>query len=424
MYQTFIAPTETPPNSLAIKRALLTYDKVILSDPGDRDYFPPQLFMQAMSSGLGVPGLPIGMNCGPVCPLGKVNSYDETFDQLMNEIDYARREGIVDVVSTYDRSTDQGITIGSVPTGGYPLNSAFLLWAYRNIARDQAALSAAISDDPLISIEDAELLVSIGGEHAGADWKIQNDPALPLLDAELGRPELREALSRIARSRIASVMKTIGYCTSKDVVPTFWNRNYSTIASHMASRTSKVIDIVSDGDPHLILKNRVLELVHGEYVNDKILAQLSIDEVLRLRTNAWGEQAEARDDLLRSATSLSLECRTSAEFDTAVISRIEAYRKTWDAVTSERRQLGFSIKCDLLSQSAKAIGLGLAGEMAGTFAQLQSGVGAATILLAGCMYTADKLKEHKPIRDQIIAAEAEFRDNICFGIHNFYQRLS
>lgn len=48
MYWTYLAPKEHPPTSLIVKRALLTYDKVILPDPGDRDLFAPRLYLQAM----------------------------------------------------------------------------------------------------------------------------------------------------------------------------------------------------------------------------------------------------------------------------------------------------------------------------------------------------------------------------------------
>jgi len=44
IYEAFLAPTENPSSAVEIKRALLTFDKVYISDPGDRDLFPPQAF--------------------------------------------------------------------------------------------------------------------------------------------------------------------------------------------------------------------------------------------------------------------------------------------------------------------------------------------------------------------------------------------
>ena len=40
IYEAFVAPTESPNTALEIKRALLTFDKVYIADPDDRDLFP------------------------------------------------------------------------------------------------------------------------------------------------------------------------------------------------------------------------------------------------------------------------------------------------------------------------------------------------------------------------------------------------
>jgi hypothetical protein len=103
--------------------------------------------------------------------------------------------------------------------------------------------------------------------------------------------------------------------------------------------------------------------------------------------------------------------------------RIVEYQKDWDELLRERAKLSFGIKCDFFSESAKSANIGIAGEVAGTIAQLQSGVGAATLLLAGCMFAVQKIKEYKPIRDEIISAEKQFRDHVCFGLHEFHRKM-
>jgi hypothetical protein len=55
--------------------------------------------------------------------------------------------------------------------------------------------------------------------------------------------------------------------------------------------------------------------------------------------------------------------------------------------------------------------------------QLQSAIGAATTLVAGCLYVADKIKEYSPVAAQLKATEAEFKDDAAFGLHNFYGRI-
>jgi hypothetical protein len=109
IYETFISPTEAPNTARELKRALLTFDKVHIADPRDRDFFPPQAFAIAM----GMPPI-FGFNMGPVRPLGKIPGYDNAFDRLMDEIDIARRQGLVDVISSYDLKTSEQATLGAV----------------------------------------------------------------------------------------------------------------------------------------------------------------------------------------------------------------------------------------------------------------------------------------------------------------------
>jgi hypothetical protein len=58
----------------------------------------------------------------------------------------------------------------------------------------------------------------------------------------------------------------------------------------------------------------------------------------------------------------------------------------------------------------------------GILTQLQSAIGAATTLVAGC-YAADKIKEYSPVIAQLKASENEFKDDAAFGLHNFYGRI-
>jgi len=48
IYDAFLAPTECPNSSHELKRALLTFDKIYVADPNDRNLFPPQAFLIAI----------------------------------------------------------------------------------------------------------------------------------------------------------------------------------------------------------------------------------------------------------------------------------------------------------------------------------------------------------------------------------------
>ncbi|MGO7869204.1 hypothetical protein [Rhizobium leguminosarum] len=415
MYSTYLCPTEEPVSALAIKRALLTFDRVLIADPADRDFFPPQALLFAM-------GLPsaLAMNMGPVRPLGKVSGYDNQLDKVMEEVGYARRAGLVDVISTYDLSTSKGLTIGLVPMGDYPLNPQFMLWAYRNIARDNSALMAAISSDQILTSHSREQLLALGATGM-ADGSINDNPELPLIQGEFASEELRPASSLIARARLASVMKSVGYCTAKQLVPSFDNPAYSQVAHHMVGRATKVIDRMSEFDPHWTMRSQALKIAHDEYIDDSVLQNLSIDDVVALRTRAWGRQAEHRDAMLQSISSVAKEAEAVGDFEREVRDSIVAYRATFDDIARERSALKFQVSCELLQAGGAGMTAALAGSIPGVLTQMQTAIGAASVLVAGCLYTIEKIKDYKPISDQLVSAEAEFRDSARFGMHNFYR---
>lgn len=331
----YIAPTEQPTHLTDVKRALLTYDRVYVPDPGDRDLIPPQSFMLA----LGMPPL-FGMNMGAVRPLGKSAQYDSDFDRLLDEVKLARVDGCVEVVSTYDLSSSAQATIGAVMMGDYPLNPQFMLWAYRSVARDQGVLEAAIDGDrSLIALADDQI-VEMSIAQASADGGINDD------------------------------------------------------------------------------------LAHSEYMDDAVLANMSVGDVLKLRNAVWGKQAEARDGLLSTAAELAREAVGQDDYDKAVLERIRSYRTVAEELQKQRSSLSFKINCELL----KGAGGGATSLMAGTAAtgiltQLQTAMGAGTVLLAGCLWAIGKIQDLKPAADQLRSAEAEFKDNACFGMHNFYRRV-
>ncbi|GJD40864.1 hypothetical protein [Methylobacterium bullatum] len=415
IYETFMSPHERPNSSLEIKRALLTFDKVHISDPGDRDLFPPQAFAMA----LGMPPL-MGFNSGPVRPLGKYNNYDNEFDQLMDELDIARRENILDVTSTYDLETSQKSTIGAVLLGSYPLNVQFMLWAYRNLAQENSVLVAAIDGDKDLLGIPADEVRQASITDCSADCGINEIPATPLIEGDFTNEERRIELSNIARARLASVIKTIGFCTSKNIVPFFAHRSYNIVASQISSRANEVIDLVSEDDPFWARRLELLRIAHEEYIDESVLEKMSIDDVLKLRTRTWGKQAQARDEMLKSIADISIEYRSKSDFDDIARGLIYNYRKEAENLERDRRTLNMKIKCDIVAAGAS---IGAWAATTGLVTQLQTAYSAATTLAAGCLFTASKIKEYAPVREQLKSAESEFSDKIAFGLHNFYQRI-
>ena len=121
IYESLIAPHENPASLRDIKRALLTYEKVKIIDPNDRDIMPSTAFMSTLI------GFPIiGMDMGPIRPMGKVLWYDDVFQKVVDDSKAAFKQDLIEIISTYKQEETKRLTIGGVATGGYPLNTKFI----------------------------------------------------------------------------------------------------------------------------------------------------------------------------------------------------------------------------------------------------------------------------------------------------------
>jgi hypothetical protein len=287
MLSALIAPTETAPTAIEVKRALLTYDTVYVVDPADRELIPPQSLFPA----LGLPPV-VAWNAGPMRPLGKSPGYDDSFDRLVEELSSALRQDVIQITSTYDKSTEDQTWIGTVPLGGYPLDPHFVLQIYRAIAGDNNFLKAAIEGDDVLLARDDEYINTISISKCHADKGISNVPALPLIEGKLQRPHLRIPLSEIARAWIATVVKMIGYCFVKELIPIYTGDSYHRIINRVTKNATRTIDQVFRDDPLWTYRSLALRVAHEEYLDEEILAKMDIESILRFRTHAWGEQAK------------------------------------------------------------------------------------------------------------------------------------
>jgi hypothetical protein len=241
------------------------------------------------------------------------------------------------------------------------------------------------------------------------------------LEGSLLRETLRIPLSSIARARLASVIKSIGFCAAKQRVPYFGKPPFASLAGRIALRANDVIDRLTTHDPFFASRAEVLRIAHEEYIDETILDKMSIDDVIALRTSAWGEQATARDEMLQSVAELSKEMSDRSSFAEAVRGRIQQYRAVAEGVARERAKLNLQIRCEVVN-AAGGIATGAAASV-GLLSQLQSAIGAATTLIAGGLYAADKIKDYAPVISQLKANEEQFKDDAAFGLHNFFARI-
>lgn len=411
----YFAATETVPSLSAVKRAIMTYDRVLLPDPADRDFIPPQSFFMAV----GMPSL-FGSAEGDVRLLGKHPNYDVDFQHLIDHLTPAIKDGVVDIVSTYKIKSSQKVTLGGVDLGGFPVSPQKLLWTYRAAAREQDLLVTCVKDDQSLlklTVDKLHTLTCHGGM---ADVTINQDPKLPDLESDFLDETRRPLISNIARARLATIIKSIAYCAVTEMTPLFSQSAYRTTILEMSKRSSDFIDVASEHDPYWIRRNRVLDLAYSEYLDDKKIETLSTQDCLGFRTTNWGKQIEKRDNLLNSASMIAKELADQPDFESKVQEDIASFHVSAESVKAERKRLGFDIKCDLTELGARSGLAGIAGHAAGNLAQLQTGVGVATFLLTACVLAAPKVKNWSNESQNLRRLEEELSDTTCLGIHSFF----
>ena len=306
-----------------------------------------------------------------------------------------------------------------VDLGGFPLALPMLLKLFRTAAADPQFQAAAVQNDRWL-IEFPERVWAVAEARGNADGTINNDPPLPDVTFPIANEDLREPLSNIARARIGHTIKLTGFCMTQRLVPHGAHQWHDSILRTILRNSAEFIDRIAEVDPYWNYRNRALKLVHDEYLDITRLDQLSVEDVLRLRTAAWGRQAGARDALFDAVGQIARDAIEEADFDRAVLEQIRDYRQKAAEVEDERAALLFKVNCEI----GKAI-LGGAGALtaAGAIVTLGTGLGATAALIAGAYFVLQQYQDLKPIADQLRQSEGEFKSDARFGIHNFYDRL-
>lgn len=146
---------------------------------------------------------------------------------------------------------------------------------------------------------------------------------------------------------------------------------------------------------------------------------LTIDEVIKLRSVAWGKQAEARELLFESVGAIAQDIEDNERFEKEAKSLVDGYKTVAGDLEAERTNLHFKIKCD--------IGIGVLGGgigLAGLLTQLQSPFASMGLTLAaGGMWALEKSKDYIPALRELKGKEESLKRGAGFGLQNFYTRI-
>lgn len=355
LISTLVLPTERPPVALDVKRALLTFDQVNLCAPDDREIVNPISFMTAT---MPIP-LPFAFGTsGPVLPLGKLPGYDEAFAELLTESDFAVRQGSV-VVRTSPELMTQGTVLGHVPNPeGWP-SPNWVMGLFRTLVSQRDVLLSACKGLP--SEEDLRRvdLDTLAPGGAALTQGFGGPPQIADLNDGSISTEIAGVVQRLAATRLGSTIKCVGLCENVGLYPWSGDTGLVALLEHFQRTSASSVSAAlqqHSGRDDVQRAMRVERVIFSHDLPDAVLTDLSVKEVLALRTEAWGKEGRARSAFFATIRRLSSECPNDAEFDRAVSEAIDSYAVAKADLADEWIKLGAKVGLPFLAGAVTASG--------------------------------------------------------------------
>ena len=185
--------------------------------------------------------------------------------------------------------------------------------------------------------EDLSLLAPGG---AALKTRFEGQP----LPAEMAIPtssaEIAEAVRTIAAARLGHLIKCIGICELAGMHPYSANRGVAGLMDLFNRRAREAFDVVAENSrvENAQYISRVESVVFRSEMASTILDEMSFEEVLKLRSTAWGKEGQAREEFFRRALELAAECNDT-EFDSVIVNEIENYKAVFHLILQWQWQL-------------------------------------------------------------------------------------
>ncbi|HET6558369.1 MAG TPA: hypothetical protein VFG54_13710 [Prolixibacteraceae bacterium] len=314
-----ILPTEQSIDIHDIKRALLTYDKIYIPSPDDRELLPPNTYQNALMASLGFPTMPMGIPDGPIKPLGKTENYDEIFEKVINECKDAISQGSIEILGT--PQYEESITILGAPIPEDTPNPFFTYMNYRQISENPEfvqLMSKGLEKLNLNNVKDISKLIPSGRESEEQSINDIKRPPKALLNIEGVDKDSIQVLSNLCHTRIGTLVKYLGYSFNKQLHPFTSDLGYANVISKLEFNFIGTIDSIQS-DEELLKKQKRLATLHNlivsEYIDPVKIDNLKINQILKQRTKAWGKTQENRSKLIFELNEIALDCDTDSKFE-------------------------------------------------------------------------------------------------------------
>jgi hypothetical protein len=324
-----LIPTEKPVTENEIKRALLTYDKVYIPSPDDRELIPPNTYQNVVFKSLGFPAFPFSHGGGPVKPLGKVDNFDDNFQLVLDKCKKALSQDSIKILNP--PKYDQSFTIGAIPVPDDTPNVLFTYLNYRRLSEQEDFVNSVysgIKDLDLDSVADISELIPAGSEDKN---QIVNDVSRPE-KKKLNIKKLDEdkinLLSGMCHARLGTLVKYIGYSFIKKLHPFTTDFGYANVLSRLEKNFIDTVNEIEEESEFIARQkklNVLQNIIFNEYIDPKVIDSLSVDQVLKLRSKAWGKAHSNRKKLFQELNVIARDDITVEEFENICRNKFEEY---------------------------------------------------------------------------------------------------
>lgn len=401
-----ILPSEQPPSLRDIKHALLSFDSIYLTSPDDRELIPPNGYITIST---GMPPL-FSMPVNAVRPLGKIRGYDEAFNQVLDAAMPAQTQGCIKIRSA--PVYNQQFTLGAVLMPEDIPNPRLTYWGFRALAANSnmiAAVSRGLDEISSLPLDDADLVAPTGAEDGTTEFHVNGQPALSPYPLKAEYPgfvaveDERPVMTRLCHARLGSLAKCLVLCEKEALVPYTSDIGLASVIQALDGNSNEAIDgLIEDDLEREILKRLAWlhRVVVQEFIDPSTFDQLTVAEILKLRTRAWGKASEARHALNQRLKEFALEKTSFEEFRLASKTAFDDYKAANADLNHERSQLRIKSGSEIL------IGLGSSTVVAGAADMIFKFLSTGSLEIAlvfGALYLFGKVTKEQivPYRDYL-----------------------
>lgn len=348
LFNALLVPTEEAPSEISIKRALLTYDKILIPDRSESHLIPNGVIKDDYGN--------MCISNAEFAPYARVENYEQEWDNLMNKYSTLISKNLLKVVNI-DHSNS--------------LPYRFIRHAYHWYAGNEELVNIASETVPIPSSnekvfeEQKRMLRSgiyYGGEVKPANRKclVNYYPKMIKID---GKDEFRSNyITDVSILRIGQIIKYLLYCNQDGISPLIVDKSQSKIIDKIyeynKSPHNSILNLPVMKNTNVDIVGMIEKFIFNEIIDEKILEEMPLKDVINLRNKTWNGLQGIRRYL---KSKLDREQKKILNYSTTEISEftsnelykiLDEYEKAKSDFGDELKANGITVGLRVLSSSA------------------------------------------------------------------------